>query len=128
MKQRLEKEMPLAIEKWGWKFHHMGVPTSDKKPDEKYLQQFKFSVSGFDESPFGVEWMRFEEECEMHELIKTVPHLAFVVDDLDYELTTRDFNVIVEPNPPMEGVRVAMIEFNGVPIELLEFEKRNFNK
>lgn len=121
MKKRLEKEMPLAIEKWGWKFHHIGVPTSEEKPDEKYLQQFMFSVSGFDESPFGVEWMRFEEDCAMHELIKTVPHIAFVVDDLDYELTTKGFNIIVEPNPPMEGVRVAMIEHNGAPIELMEF-------
>jgi hypothetical protein len=123
MKQRQEKEMPLATGEWGWKFHHLGVPTTDMKHGEKYLQQFKFSVSGFYDSPFGVEWMRFEEDCEMPELIKTVPHLAFVVDDLDHELTTRGFHVIVKPNPPMKGVRVAMIEHHGAPIELMEFEK-----
>ena len=30
--------------------------------------------------------------------------------------------VITEPNPPSTGVRVAMIEHHGAPIELIEFE------
>jgi len=42
---------------------------------------------------------------------------------LDYELANRNFNVIAEPNPPAEGIRAAMIEHNGAPIELIEFEK-----
>jgi hypothetical protein len=58
-------------------------------------------------------------------LIQSVPHLAFEVKDLDYELTNHELNVITEPNPPSEGVRVAMIEHNGAPIELIEFENNN---
>jgi hypothetical protein len=83
-KTRLEKDLPEAIESWGWKYHHTGIPTDKIMPNERYLPQFKFSVSGFNESPFGIEWMRFEKDCLIHELIQTVPHLAFVVDDLDY--------------------------------------------
>lgn len=92
-------------------------------PNEKYLPQFKFYVSGFGKSPFGVEWMRFEEDSKIDKLIQTVPHLAFEVDDLDFELETRGFKIITDPNPPMEGIRVAMIEHNGAPIELIEFRK-----
>jgi hypothetical protein len=121
---RQDNEMPEAIEKWGWKYHHFGVPTNEKFPDEKYLPpQFKCYVSGFSTSPYGIEWMRFEEDSPIHKLIQTVPHLAFEVNDLDYELATHKFDVITEPNPPSEGVRVAMIEHNGAPIELIEFEK-----
>jgi hypothetical protein len=121
---RQDHELPLCIEDWGWKYHHLGVPTNVKFSDEKYLPpQFKCYVSGFSTSPFGIEWMRFEEDSPIHKLIQTVPHLAFEVKDLDYELATRSFNVITEPNPPSEGVRVAMIEHNGAPIELIEFEK-----
>jgi len=29
-----------------------------------------------------------------------------------------------KPNPPSDGIRVAMIEHNGVPIELIEFENK----
>ena len=121
---RQDDEMPEAIEKWGWKYHHLGVPTTVKFPDEKYLPpQFKCYVSGFSTSPYGIEWMRFETDSPIHPLIQTVPHLAFEVKDLDYELATHNFNVITEPNPPSDGVRVAMIEHNGAPIELIEFEK-----
>ena len=86
---RHENEPPLAIKEWGWKYHHLGIPTQIKMPEEKYLPQFKFYISGFGESPFGVEWMRFEEDSPVHKLIQTVPHLAFEVKDLDFELATR---------------------------------------
>lgn len=119
---RTEKEYPKCYAEWGWKYHHLGVPTSQKMPNERYLPQFKFFISGFDTSPFGVEWMRFEEDCPFDELIKTVPHLAFVVNDLDFELANRGLKVIVEPNFPIEGVRVAMIEHNGAPVELMEIK------
>jgi len=120
---RNDYELAECIEKWGWKYHHLGIPTLEKMPDEKYLPHFKFYVSGFQTSPFGVEWMRFEADSPIHPLVQTVPHLAFEVDDLNHELATRKLNVITEPNPPSFGVRVAMIEHNGVPIELIEFDK-----
>ena len=67
--------------------------------------------------------MRFEHDSPFDDLIKTVPHLAFVVQDLNFELANREFRIIAEPNPPSEGIRVAMIEHNGTPIELMEFER-----
>lgn len=123
-KLRQEHELPEATENWGWKYHHVGIPTDKKMHGEEYLPQFKFYHSGFPESPFGVEWMRFEEGSPVHPLIQQTAHLAFEVEDLDYELTHRELKVITPPNPPMEGVRVAMIEHNGSPIELIEFEKK----
>jgi len=123
-KERLEHELSEATEKWGWKYHHLGIPTRQVMPNERYLPQFKFFVSGFQTSPFGVEWMRFDKDSKIHPLIQTVPHIAFVVKNLDYELEHRDLTVLTAPNPPMEGVRVAMIEHNGAPIELIEFSKK----
>jgi len=123
MKKRLDHELPECIHHWGWKYHHIGIPTKEKKPNEKYLPQFKLYVSGFAESPYGIEWMRYEADSPIHPLIQNVPHLAFEVADLDYELAKQNFNVITNPNPPSEGVRVAMIEHNGAPVELIEFER-----
>ena len=122
--KRAEADPPLATDMWGWKYHHLGIPTNRKMPNEIYLPKFKFHISGFKTSPFGIEWMRFEDDSPIDILIQTVPHLAFEVEDLDYELKTRDFRVITEPNPPSAGIRVAMIEHNGAPIELIEFESK----
>jgi hypothetical protein len=90
--------------------------------DEIYIPQLKFHVSGFSSSPFGIEWMRFDDDCPFDQLIQTVPHIAFEVSDLDLELATHDFKVITQPNSPAKGIKVAMIEHNGAPIELIEFE------
>jgi len=118
---RLDNELPESIEKWGWKYHHLGIPTSKSMPGEIYLPKFRLFVSGFSESPFGIEWMRYEDGSPVNMLIQTVPHIAFEVTDLDYELSTHNLKVITEPNSPSDGTRVAMIEHNGAPIELIEF-------
>jgi hypothetical protein len=35
-RKRKDHEPPLAIEKWGWKYHHIGIPTNGVINDEKY--------------------------------------------------------------------------------------------
>jgi hypothetical protein len=122
-KLRQDNELPLATSEWGWKYHHLGIPTNVKMPNETYLGKFKFYVSGFDTSPFGIEWMRFEKDSPVNKLIQSVPHLAFEVENIDFELSAHNFKVLSEPELNFEGIRVAMIEHNGAPVELIEFEK-----
>jgi hypothetical protein len=122
-KIRLDHELPESVIEWGWRYHHIGIPTNKKMPDEKYLPRYKFYVSGFNTSPFGIEWMRFEDDCPLSELIKTVPHIAFEVDDLDKALSEHDFEIISQPGSPSEGVRAALIKHNEAPVELIEFRK-----
>jgi hypothetical protein len=76
-------------------------------------------VVGFSASPYGIEWMRFEPNSPIHELIRTVPHVAFEVDDLDAGLEGQ--TVIYPPGSPSDGVRSAMIVHNGAPVELISF-------
>lgn len=121
---RKEFEPPEAISRWGWKYHHTGIPTTEKMPGEIYLPQFKFYVSGFQSSPFGIEWMRFEKDSPVHSLIQKIPHTAFEVEDIDFELKTHNFKIITHVNSPGDGVRVTMIEHNGAPVELIEFTKQ----
>lgn len=102
------------------KYHHLGIPTDEERVDETYLERFKTFVSGYETSPFGIEWMRFEPDSPLPELVKTVPHVAFEVDDLDAALIGHQ--VLIAPNSPSPGVRVAFIVHNGAPVEFLEFD------
>jgi len=70
-------------------------------------------------NPFGIQWMLYEEGCNLPEIVRTVPHVAFEVDDLRDALKGK--KVIIEPNSPSPGVTVAFIEEAGAPIEFLEF-------
>jgi hypothetical protein len=121
--KRQDTDPPLATSEWGWRYHHIGIPTDKVMEGERYIPQFKFYVSGFDTSPYGIEWMRFDHDSPVNDLIKLVPHIAFEVDDLDFELSRGNFIVLAPPNSPGEGTRVAMIIHNGAPIELIEFKK-----
>jgi hypothetical protein len=103
------------------KFHHLGIPTKNKLKDEEHLKELKIFVSGFGRSPYGVEWNRFEEDAPYPDLVKTIPHVAFEVDDL--EVAIKGKNVIIEPNSPSPGVVVAFIEDNGAPIEFLQIDR-----
>jgi hypothetical protein len=119
--KRQDHEPPPAIAKQGWRYHHMGIPTSIPHPNERYLPHLKMYVSGFDSSPYGIEWMRFDPDCKISELVRTVPHIAFEVDDLDAEII--GLTLFGEVSSPSDGVRVAMIIDDGAPIELIEFQK-----
>lgn len=100
------------------KYHHIGIPTTEKKSGEKYIAHLKMYVSGYEESPYNIEWMRFAPDCTLPELVQQVPHIAFEVDDLDKAIAGKE--ILIEPNSPSEGIRVAFIVDNGAPVEFLE--------
>jgi hypothetical protein len=79
-------------------------------------------VSGYESSPYGIEWMRFEPECSLPELVKLVPHVAFEVDDLEVALQGQQ--VLIEPNSPSPGIRVAFIVSDGAPVEFLQIDQQ----
>ena len=103
------------------KYHHIGIPTDTPREDERYLEDYKMYVSGYERSPYGIEWMRFEADCPLPEIVKTIPHIAFEVEDLIEAIKGKE--VLIEPNSPSEGVMVAFIIDNGAPVELLEIDK-----
>jgi hypothetical protein len=119
---RRDDEPPATVAKLGWRYHHIGVPTEIPRNDEKYIPQYRMYVSGFSSSPYGVEWMRFEPDSPLPDIIRTVPHVAFEVDDLEAALQGRE--VIFPPGSPSDGVRSAMIVHNGAPVELITFAKK----
>jgi hypothetical protein len=120
------------------KYHHYGIPTKESRPDETLVETegFKFYSTPFDGNKWHIQWHRFPEGHGLPELVTQVPHIAFQVDDLDMEI--KGAKVLFGPYSPLKGYRVAMIEEQGVPIELVEtkltdeelalLEQKEFNK
>ena len=102
------------------RYHHLGIPTDRPLPEDDYIAEFKIYASGYEQSPYGVEWMKFDPDCPLPELVKTVPHIAFVVDDLQAAIAGQE--ILIAPNRPSDGVTVAFIVDNGAPVELLQFD------
>ena len=118
-RRRRVHEPPAAVAERGWRYHHLGIPRENPRPGERHLEHLKIHVAGFETSPYGIEWMRFEPGCPVPELVRTVPHIAFEVDDLDEALRGKE--ILSPPSSPSDGVRVAMIVHDGAPVELLQF-------
>jgi hypothetical protein len=98
-------------------FHHVGIPTDARRADETYLADGKLYITDANASPNRIEWLRFEPDSPMPEMLKSLPHIAYKVDDLAAEMAGAE--VLVEPFTPMEGVTVAFIIEEGAPIELM---------
>jgi len=103
------------------KYHHIGIPTKSPIQGEVYLKEFKVFHYGYEKSDYGIEWMRYEDDCNLPEIVKTLPHIAFEVEDI-YE-AIKGKKIIIEPNSPSEGNIVAFIEENGAPVEFIQTKK-----
>ena len=101
------------------KFNHVGIPVTGSFEGEIDLPHLKMTVSDHENNPYGIQWQRYWKNAPYPELVKTVPHVAFVVDNLDDELEGKI--IIIKPNSPSDGLRVAFIEVNGAPVELMEY-------
>ena len=103
------------------KYHHIGIPAFQKMEEEERLEHLKMYVCGSEDDPYGIEWIRFDEDAPYPELVRTVAHVAFEVENVREAI--RGKKVIIEPNSPSPGVTVAFIEHNGAPVEFLEFNR-----
>lgn len=105
------------------KYHHIGIPTQTPQPGETYLEKYQLYCTDHETNPFGIQWMRYEQDCPLPELVKVMPHVAFEVDDLQQALTGQE--ILIQPNSPSPGVLVAFIVCDGAPVEFLQIlEKR----
>ena len=103
------------------KFNHIGIPVKGKFDDEIDLPHLKMTVSNHKNNPYGIQWQRYWKDAPYPELVKTLPHVAFVVKNLKKELVGK--KIIIEPNSLGKGLVVAFIEVNGAPVELMEYER-----
>ena len=101
------------------KYHHVGIPTKEPRPGETYLAKYKFFCTDHESNPHGIQWMRFDQDCPLPEIVQTLPHVAFEVENLTKALEGQE--VLIEPNTPSPGVLVAFVLVDGAPVEFLQF-------
>lgn len=57
----------------------------------------------------------------MPEMIRTLPHVAYFVNDMEQAL--KECEIFVETFSPADEVRVAFIVHKGAPLEFMEISK-----
>jgi len=90
---------------------------SGQRLDSRYRQYRRHRSN----NPFGIQWQRYWSDAPYPELVKTVPHVAFEVEEL--ESAVAGHKVLIPSNSPSPGVVVAIIEVNGAPVELMQIDR-----
>ena len=100
-------------------FHHMGLPTDQKQPDEVYVPDTKVWVTSPEDHPYRVEFLRYEPDSPVTGPLRDLPHMSFKVDDLRKEIEGEE--VILGPFAPMEGLVVVFIHKDGAVFEFMQW-------
>ncbi len=101
------------------KFHHVGLPTDEKQPNEIYVEATKVWVTEPLDHKYKIEFLRYEPDSPVTGPLRDQAHFAFETDDLDAEIEGKE--VILGPFEALEGLRVVFILQDGAVFEFMEY-------
>lgn len=104
-----------------YEFSHIGIPTTEEKNWDGFYEPAKVHYTEFDKDKYKVEWVKFEADSPWPKMVTTMPHLAYLVDNIEEAIKGKD--ILVAPYSPKEGIRVTFIAHNGSPIEFTEVKE-----
>ncbi|MFQ3490811.1 hypothetical protein [Enterobacter asburiae] len=100
-----------------YEFHHLGIPVQDSE-DQGVFSEVAGMYTTDNPGKFRIQWHRFAENSTLHPLIKTVPHVAFRVDNLSEAI--KGESLLLGPYEPIDDYFVAIINDSGVPVEFIQ--------
>jgi hypothetical protein len=100
------------------KFDHVGIPTAAKRPGMRFLEEKRLWLTSPADHPCRVEWLWYEADSPESELVRTFPHVAYLVESL--ESAMEGLPVLAEPFDVLGEVRVSFVEVDGAPVEFVQ--------
>ncbi len=104
--------------KSGLRYSHIGIPIKERRDLPIYLEACKVYINDFNDEPFAVEWLYFEDGSPFPEILQKQAHVAYECDNLAEAM--KGYKVLVEPFDAGPGLKCAFIEADGLGIELME--------
>lgn len=96
---------------------HFGIPVAEKPAGAAYIEPLKVSVTDYGKSANKIEFLYFEPDSPMHDLVQKQAHVAYEVPCLKCEL--EGAKVLLEPLD-CGDMTIAFVEEEGVAVELIE--------
>jgi hypothetical protein len=101
-------------------FDHVGLITDQQKPGESWVEATRVWVTNPREHPCNIEWLRFEPDSPVTGPLRTEPHVAYRVPDVQGAVEGHD--VLAEPFDVGDGfVRVAFVLVEGGVVEFMQY-------
>jgi len=101
-------------------FEHIGLVTDTKKAGEDWVEATRVWVTNPKEHPYQVEWLRYAPDSPVTGSLRSNPHVAYSVDDL--QEAAKGLKVLMEPFEVGGFVRVGFYEYtDGTVVELMQY-------
>jgi len=105
-------------------FSHVGMVTTEKKAGELYVPATKVWVTNFDDHPYHIEWLRYEEDSPVKGPVRELPHVAYRVDSI--KEASKGLKVLIEPFDVPMGMVGFYQTTDGAIVEFMEYTKEEF--
>jgi hypothetical protein len=102
------------------KYLHTGVPTTQERKWAGYVPELGVHFTDPADDPYAIEWLKFDADSPTDKAVRTQPHAAYQVDDLEAALKGK--KVLLAPMSPLPGMRIAYIDHEGAIIELSQMD------
>jgi hypothetical protein len=106
------------------RFDHVGMVTDEPKPGESWVEATRVWVTSPRAHPANIEWLRYEPDSPVTGPLRTQPHVAYRVTDLDAAI--EGHKVLLEPFDVSNGfLTVAFVEIDGAAVEFMRYRNPN---
>jgi hypothetical protein len=100
-----------------YKYDHFGIPVKEKREGMIYYPEYKVWCADYEKDPYRIEWIYFEKGTPLHPLIQTVPHVCFLVADI--EKAVKGKKLLLKPEHYID-FQMAFIDEHGAVIEFIQ--------
>ena len=101
-------------------FDHVGLITEEKRAGESWVEATRVWVTSPRAHPFHVEWLRFEPDTPVTGPLRTEPHVAYRVADVN--VAVEGHEVLAEPFDVGDGfATVAFVQIDGAVVEFMQY-------
>lgn len=102
------------------RFDHVGIVTTEEKPGESWVEATRVWVTSPRDHPYNIEWLRFEPDSPVTGPLKTQPHVAYRVADV--QAAIQGHEVVLEPFDVGDGfLQVAFVNVGGALVEFMQY-------
>jgi len=103
------------------KFDHVGIITTEKRPNETWLASERLWITNPRDHFYHVEFLRYAPDSPTPPRLQREPHVAYRVADLEKVLRHHEIVVRMPFDPSGTGmVRAAFVDVGGALVEFIE--------
>lgn len=106
-----------------FEFDHVGLTTTDKQPQEDWVEQSRVWVTNPRHHPEHIEFLRYEPDSTVPEFVKRNPHVAFRVEALEPHLKAPGVEIIIPPFVVGDFLEVVFVKKYGALFEYMHYLK-----